>query len=312
MRDDDVTRPDPARTDEVPASSAPRVLAIKRNGSVWRMGKREFLKTAVWGAVAGATGACADRQDEEGDDAIPPFLVGGITYRVIALRDYNAVLPQSGKNVSVVAYVDSDFYFRHFDGDGQLAVNLHESKVTDKAALGEMKQLTQFVAAKFSADPTEQARFAELFSATTGSGTSTTASGRRMQGSQAETQTAGRRMQGSASTGTVSGRRMQGAEGRVESTSPPRNLGTLRVNNQSYENATILETYTDGYTRVSHAGGAVVVRTDALPEMVQLQLPQAVANPNPVPSAVPKTGVTRPAPSTPRRRRSTGHYWRPN
>jgi hypothetical protein len=130
----------------------------------------------------------------------------------------------------------------------------------------------------------------------------------------------GRRMQGSTPVGTTSGRRMQGAEGRPEA-EVRRPLGTLIVNNERYDNAQIVDTYTDGYTRLSHLRGEVVVRTDSLPELVRLQTPMAIANPGGIPSAIPRTETTTtvvpapapaPAPKPAPSRSYTSHYWRPN
>lgn len=305
MNPDEPGRPDPpGPPDASTTPDEPQVLAVKRDEQVWRMGKREFLKRAVLGAVAGAA-ACKTDKD---DNAVPPFAIGGMTYRLIALPDYNAELPQTGTSLSVVGFVDADFYFRAFNPAGQLVVNLHESKATDPAALGDLKRLSQTVAARGSAEPAEQTRFAELFATTTGTGPR---SGRRMQGTTGEVGQAGRRMQGSASTGTITGRRMQGAEGRMEGSSAQRNLGTLRVNHERYNDARIVATYDDGYTKLTHADGEAVVRTDALPEIVRMQLPMAIGNPSPLPTAVPRTEVV-PAPSPPPRSTYGGHYWRPN
>jgi hypothetical protein len=303
--------PEPAaNTDSTEPPAEPQVLAIKRQGDVWRMSKREFLKTVAAGTVVGLAGTAVGCAADDDDDAIPPFQSGGVTYRLIALLDYNATLPDSGTSLAVTAYVESDFYFRSFDQQGALAVNLHESRLADQATVGEIKDFAKTLAAKGSAEPAEQQRFAELFStATSGTGT---VSGRRMQGSESRVERSGRRMQGSTPTSTVSGRRMQGAEGRPEAGSRPQNLGTLVVNNRWYKESHIIATYTDGYTRLSHAGGEAVVQTDALPEIVQMQLPQAVANPSPRPSTVPRTTTARPARPRSPRRRSSGHYWRPN
>jgi hypothetical protein len=302
----------PAAAPDPGADAEPQVLAVKRGHEVWRMDKREFLKRAVLGAVAGA-GACSG-QDEDGDpesdDAVPPFVVGGTTYRLIELKSYNAGLPFTGTNLAIVAFINGDFYFRSFDAEGTQRFNLHESQIPapEQAALGDLKRLAQSLALTGSAEPAEQTRFAELHGVMTGKSTVT---GRRMQGTAGEVEP-GRRMQGSASPGTVTGRRMQGAEGRPESPRVRRNLGTLRVNGERYNSATIVETYTDGYTKLSHADGEAVVRTDALPEIVRMQLPIAVPNPGVVPTAVPRTTV-RPAPSPPPRSSGGGgHYWRPN
>jgi head-tail adaptor len=283
------------------------------------MGKRAFLKIAATGAVAGATLSCSD-QKKDPNNAIPPFAFGATTYRLIDLKDYNGALPPSGMNLAVVGYVQNDFYFRYFDEQGRLAVNQHESKVTDAATLSEMKVLASSLAAKGDAEPSEQSRFAQLFSAVRSDAEKSQASsGRRMQGSDARLGVRGRRMQRSAAGGTVSGKRMQGAEGRVEAGSPQRNLGTLLVNNERYTDSRIAETYADGYTKLAYAGGVVVVRTDALPEVVRLQLPHPIANPSPKPSAVPRTTTTvvpaaPVAPAEPSRplEREPSHYWRPN
>ncbi len=335
-----------------PTPDEPQVFAMKRRDDLWRMDKRAFLKSMVLGTAVGAFGCSTadkdnqDNQSEEGDDSIaaleedvqddqgqegeepiPPFDVGGISYQLIDLRDYNGTLPSSGRNLAVVAYVQSDFYFRYFDAEGNQAVNVHESNVPDQVSVGEIKSLAQTVAAKRSASANEQARISELFTnvrnSTTGAGD--TASGRRMQGTRTQTGSGGRRMQGTIPGGPTSGRRLQGAEGRAEAGTPPRNLGTLRINGERYEESRVIATYSDGQTRISHAGGETVVRTEALPEIVQMQLPQPTQNPSPRAAAMPtQTTTTRPVsppvsppkrpsrPSSPPRRRSTGHYWRPN
>ena len=306
---------------EATPDAEPQVMAIKRQDEVWRIGKRTFLKSTVVGAFASVAAAC--RNDNPDNDPIPPFAIGGTTYRLMVLPDYNAKLPAAGRNLAVVASVKDDFYFRYFDDSGTMAVNQHESKVADKAALAEMKSLAQRVTAKRSADATEQSRFAELFATTTGTGKG---SGRRIQGTDARVDSAGRRVQGSMSSGTISGRRMQGAEGRPEARSEPRNLGTLVVNNEKYEDSKVAETYTDGYTRIVHAGGEAVIRTDALPEIVRMQLPLASTSPSPRPSAIPRAvTVPAPAPAPPPQPEPQpepqpsddagsygGHYWRPN
>jgi hypothetical protein len=306
---------------EPPTTPEPQVQAVKRDDTVWRMDKREVLKTAVVGTVAAVIGGCSSSKDDDDlPDAVPPFSVGGTTYRLIELPSYNAKLPAKGKNLAVVAFKDSDFYFRSFDARGKQEFFDHESKVQDQAALGELKKVVQSVTANRIVQPTEQDQIAELFTATTRPAGST--GGRRMQGSQTEAERPGRRMQGSSSTGAVSVRRMQGAEGRLEGSSAQRNLGTLKVNEVSYEESKIVETYTDGYTKVAHSGGEVVVRTDALPEIVRMQLPHAIVNPSPKPSAVPSTGSTTSSSGSSSRssssssggsyRSSGGHYWRPN
>lgn len=303
MNLDEPSPPGPAATPD-----KPHVLAVKRGEEVWRMGKREFLKRAVLGAVAGGA-ACNSKKDD--DDTVPPFAIGGMTYRLIALPDYNAELPRTGASLSVVGFVDSDFYFRSFNAAGEMVVNLHESKATDVAALSDLKRLSQTVAARRSIEPAEQTRFAELFATTTGTGPR---SGRRTQETTGKVEQPGRRMQGSASSGTITGRRMQGAEGRPEVGSVERNLGTLRVNSERYHEVQIVATYTDGYTTLKHADGEAVVRTDALPEIVRMQLPIAVSNPRSRPTAVP-TAVPAPPPAPrppPRSSGGGGHYWRPN
>lgn len=314
------------KSDEFPpeatSDAEPQVMAIKRQDEVWRMGKRTFLKSTMVGAFASVAAACGlDSPDDENpddqnpinenphNDPIPPFGIGGVTYRLIVLPDYNAELPAVGRNLAIVASVQDDFYFRSFDDQGEMAVNQHESKTSDQAALADMKSLAQTVTAKRSADTTEQARFAELFATTTGTGK---ASGRRMQGTDARVDSGGRRVQGSRSSGTISGRRVQGAEGRLEARSEPRNLGTLVLDNQKYDDSKVAETYTDGYTRIVHAGGEAVIRTDALPEIVRMQLPQASTSPSRRPSAIPRTAtVPAESPSGYDRSYST-HYWRPN
>ena len=317
---------------ELGANPEPQVLAIKRDGSVWRMGKRAFLKTAAAATVAGATVGCSDPKKDP-DNVIPPFVFGSTTYRLIDLKDYNGALPPSGTNLAVVAYVQSDFYFRYFDAQGQLAVNQHESNILERANIAQIKVLAASIAAKGEADPVEQTRFAVLFSEVRADAAkSENSSGRRMQGSDGRVKARGRRMQGSAGTGAVSGRRMQGAEGRVEAGSPQRNLGTLRINNEYYTDSRIEASYTDGYTKLAHTGGTVMVRTDALPEIVRLQLPHPIDNPSQRPSAVPHKAVV-PEPSPPRPSppprppprpkpspspgggsggEYTSHYWRPN
>ncbi|HEV3040915.1 MAG TPA: hypothetical protein VHA33_24320 [Candidatus Angelobacter sp.] len=347
---------EPESNHEEEANPKPHVFAIKRGASVWS--KREFLKTAASGIVTAAVIGCSPKNadnasafpSKDPNNAIPPFVVGGTTYRLIDLKDYNGTLPPTGVNLGVVGYVQADFYFRYFNEQGRQAVNQHESKVGDKAALSGMKSLATSLAARGNAQPTEQSQFAELFSAIKlDTEKSATSSGRRMQGSNARVEARGRRMQGSAASGAISGRRMQGAEGRVEAGSPQRNLGTLTINGQRYENSRIVESYTDGYTRLAHADGVAVVRTDALPEVVQMQLPHPVANPSRRPTTVPKTTTvvpsapirpvepvrpvepsrsaepvrpvepSRPAepvrpvePSRPSEGTYTSHYWRPN
>jgi hypothetical protein len=315
------------KSDEFPPEATPdtepQVIAIKRQDEVWRMGKRTFLKSTAVAAFASVAAACAgEKKNPPGananpnpdNDPIPPFGIGGMTYRLIALPDYNATLPAAGRNLAIVASVKDDFYFRAFDDQGTMAVNQHQSKAADQAALAEMKSLAQTVTAKRSADATEQARFAELFATTTGTVKGT---GRRIQATDARVDSTGRRVQGSASSGAISGRRIPGAEGRLEARGEPRNLGTLVVDNQRYEESKVAETYTDGYTRIVHTGGETVIRTDALPEIVQMQLPRASTSPSPRPSAIPRTTVV-PAPApTPQTRPSDSyggsyHYWRPN
>jgi hypothetical protein len=114
----------------------------------------------------------------------------------------------------------------------------------------------------------------------------------------------------------------------VEADSAQRNLGVVVINGQKYSDARTVETYTDGHTKVEHAGGTMVVRTDALPEIVRMQLSIPIANPTPMPSAIPQresstttvvvpTEPVRPAPPKPTPvpsppRTTTYHYWRPN
>lgn len=307
----------------------PRIFAMKRRDDLWRMDKRAFLKSMALGTVAGVIGCSESAEDipdddsDDSGDSIPPFDVGGISYRLIDLRDYNGTLPPSGRNLAVVAYVQSDFYFRYFDGEGNHAVNVHESNVSDQTAVGEIKSMTQTIAARGNASPSEQVRINKLFTAVRNSATGTgeTVSGRRMQGTAAQTESGGRRMQGTIPSGPASGRRLQGAEGRAEAGRPPRILGTLRINDETYQESRIVATYTDGQTKLSHAGGEIVVRTDALPELVHMQLPQPIKNPSPRSTAVPtQTTTTTPVPTPVRpsnpspapRSSTTGHYWRPN
>ncbi|MCG8463162.1 MAG: hypothetical protein MI919_43320 [Holophagales bacterium] len=316
----------------------PQVFAMKRGDDLWRMDKRAFLKSMALGTAAGAIGCSTTDTGEAGDpdepgppvgpdddgdggggnDSIPPFDVEGISYRLIDLRDYNGTLPESGQNLAVIAYVQSDFFFRYFDAEGNQAVNVHESKVSDQTSVSEMKNLARSVTAARNAGAAEQARLAELFGNVRSSATEAggAVSDRRMQGTRARSESGRRRMQGTIPGGSTSGRRLPGAEGRAEAGTAPRNLGTLRINGESYRESRIIATYKDGHTKLSHARGVIVVRTDALPEIVRMQLPQPVDNPSPRPTTIP-AGESVTSPSAPReppptRRRSTGHYWRPN
>ncbi|MCC6155359.1 MAG: hypothetical protein IT367_16440 [Candidatus Hydrogenedentes bacterium] len=330
---------------EAPTVTEPEVFAVRRDGELWRLSKREVLLGAAMGAVTTVAAGCTPGSDDEksddndgppdtppdgppgGSDAAPPFAVGGVTYQIVRLDSYNDTLISSGKNLTVIAFINSDFYFRHFDSKGRRAVNIHESKAEDKVALGKLKQLVQTVSEKASVEPAEQTEIADLFAETTQR--VRPGGGRRMQGTEAKPVRVGRRMQGSMSSGSVFGRRLQGAEGRIEAQGETRNLGALKVNNRIYEDSRIVETYSDGYTKVAHSGGEVVVRSDALPEIVQLQLPHPIPNPNPLPTAIPRTAtvpktVTAPTPTPkPKPPRSSGgsgstsgtyggHYWRPN
>jgi hypothetical protein len=322
-------------------SDSPRVLAVKRDGHVSRMDKRSFLRVAA-SVVGGASAGCASvakppdetpQQDDDppggagGGNAIPPFQIGGTTYHVIKFADYNARLPTAKSRTAFVAFVNDDFYFRAVDDRGTVASNHHESRITDKATLAEMKSIVATVVKKGTAASEEQIQIASLFSKVIASAsvvpveTTPPSSGKRMQGSEGRPQSSGRRFQGSAASGQVAGRRLQGAEGRLEGDSAQRSLGVLVINGQRYSDTRITETYTDGYTKVVHAGGTIVVRTDALPEIVQMQLAIPIANPNPQPSAISEKGSTTvvtpakpPEPTRPRRGSGGGgiHYWRPN
>lgn len=316
------------------------VLAVKRDGQVWRISKRSFFKSAVVGMAALAVPGCSDgtpktdaenkKKDDDpppvGADAVPPFQAGGVTYRVIKLADYNDRLPWAGKRVVVVAYLNSDLYFRSFDERGGIVANQHESRIADKASLAKMKSLVETVAARGRAEAAEQASFVDLFSKVTSSatakGTEAPTTGRRLQGSEGRAESSGRRLQGSTASGRVTGRRLQGAEGRLEGDSAQRNLGPLVVNGERYTDAKIVETYKDGYTQVAHSGGTIVVKTDSLPEIVRMQMSHPVANPSPRPTAIPaaprveSAPVVTPAPVEPRPSPPStsygGHYWRPN
>jgi hypothetical protein len=316
------------------STDTPRVFAVKRNGDIARLSKRSFLKTAA-GAAAGVVAGCSDKdkKDDEppgGGGFVAPFTVGGVTYSVMKLPDYNAALPPGARSAAIVGYVGSDFYFRAFNDRGEMVTNSHESRVADKASLAEMKELVTAAVKRGKVEAADQAKFAQVYGQVAGSASatptaSTSSSGRRLQGSRGGAAEGGRRLQGSAGSGRVSGRRMQGAEGRPEGDLAQRNLGTVAINGQRYTNTRVVETYTDGYTKVAHAAGDMVVRTDALPEIVRMQLSIAVPNPKPMPSAIPRETtvvtpapapavtappVTQPIPSTPRT--YTYHYWRPN
>lgn len=308
------------RRQDPEASTEPSVFAMKRDGVLQPIGKRSFLKAAAFAAVGTTVGCSNDDDDDnpEVGDAVPPFDVGGVTYRLVILRDYNSQLPPSGTNLGVVGFVGDDFFFRRFDESGRLAVNLHESRVEDKTLLANLKGLSMVLREKGTAEAAEQTRFAALFSETTAS-TGSAGGGRRMQESAGSTKSGGRRMQGSTSQGSVSGQRMQGAEGRPAAGAKPRNVGTITVNGEQYENVTIVETYTDGYSRIEHSTGTVVVRTDALPEIAQMQAPIAVSQSSARPATMPAqprvTPRPRPAPApspTPPRGGGGSHYWRPN
>ena len=299
----------------------PKVFAVRRAETLWRSDKRGILKTAAVGAAASVVGGCSPSRDKNPKDkdpvppVVPPFSIGGVTYSLIKLPDYNAKIPSSGKGAVVIAFVGSDYYLREFGPNGTMTVNYHESKVKDKTALGDLKQVVQSVVTEGGAAPAKQQEIADLFQASVRP-SANAAERKRMQGSEAKAEPAGRRMQGAVSSGNVSGRRMQGAEGRADVPGVQRDLGTLNINQNDYNDAKIVETYTDGYTKISHAGGSAVVRTDALPEVVQMQLPHPIANPSPKPSAIPSTttrSTTVPSSSSPPSTRSSGgHYWRPN
>lgn len=323
MKDPNNRTPDtPGPTDE------DSVLAIKRDNLSAGMTKRSFLRAAMTGLAVSATAACSTpaKNDDQAPTPAPgnvgaSFVVGGTTYEIVDLQDYNRVLPQTGANLAVVGYVGSDYFFRSFDADGSRTLNHHESKLQDRESLTEMKQLVATIVTTGRAEPTQQTQFAALFtkvaaSTSTGSGGS---SGKRLQSSEGSLSEQGRRMQGSAGSGQVSGRRMQGAEGRPERNVAEKDLGTVVVNGTPYHHARVTGTYTDGYSTVTHDGGTVVVRTDSLPEIVQMQLSVPVPNPAPRPAAIPVQPKVAPEPP-PRSSGSRGggsrsygsHYWRPN
>lgn len=326
------------RKPEAPDSTTePPVVAIKRDAEAGGMTKRSFLRTAVGGLVVGAAFARADSPEKKDDDEDEPpgggsggvsFAVGGTTYRITDLKNYNGTLPKSGQNLAIVGYVGSSFFFRSFDAQGRRLADSHESRLADKASLDEIKVLTSTIVAKGSAEAEQQTQFAALFTKVTssvGTGSGGTP-GKRMQGAGGRAEKQGRRHQGSSGSGHVSGRRMQGGEGRSEGDSSERDLGTVVINGKSYDHTKVTATYTDGFSRVTHADGSILVRSDSLPEMVQMQLSIPVTNPTPVPSATPaKPKVVTPSPtpapppSTGTRRGTTTmtytytyHYWRPN